>query len=321
MGLTWWLLSLFSISCFSQEATQIQFVEWMQKYHRVYDEKELLFRYNIFADNAEFVEKHNAQNLSYTVALNQFADLSKDEFKSLYMGYDQKRQLPSIDDLQTGPSAYPDGSVDWVAKGAVTGVKDQKQCGGCWAFSATGATEGLIYLKHGVLKSLSEQQLLDCSSSYGNAGCNGGLMTHAFAYIKDNGLCSEADYPYKGVNGRCNSAACTTANYTKISGYSSVNPNEQALGHFLDYQPISIAIEADQSGFQLYSSGVFDGTCGNNLDHGVLAVGYGTDPTSGKPYWKVKNSWGINWGEQGYIRMVRNKNECGISDEASYPSE
>jgi len=167
------------------------------------------------------------------------------------------------------------------------------------------------------LTSLSEQELVDCGGVYGNLGCNGGLMDRAFRYIEANGLCTEAAYPYKAKDGTCQKSSCTAAPYTHITGYVDVAHTEPALGTASDIEPISVAIEADQSGFQLYKSGVFDGVCGKTLDHGVTLVGYGTD--TGKDYWKVKNSWGTSWGEGGYIRMIRNKDECGIADEPSYP--
>jgi len=233
------------------------------------------------------------------------------------LGYkpDLRRVPRTLADLQVG--AYPSGSLDWSTKGAVTGVKDQGSCGSCWAFSTTGSMEGTIFLLKGHLTSLSEQQLVDCAGSYGNAGCNGGLMDNAFKYAEKNGLCTEAAYPYTARDGTCKSSSCTASADTKISNYKDVAHNENALGSSVDITPISVAIEADQSGFQLYKSGVFSGVCGQNLDHGVLAVGYGTD--SGQDYWKVKNSWGTSWGEQGYIRMIRNKDECGIANEPSYP--
>jgi len=142
-------------------------------------------------------------------------------------------------------------------------------------------------------------------------------MDRAFKYMEANGLCSEAAYPYKAVGGTCNKASCTAQSYTMLKGYKDVTATENALGAAVDMGPVSVAIEADQAGFQLYKSGVFSGTCGQNLDHGVLVVGYGTD--AGQDYWKVKNSWGTSWGEAGYIRMIRNKDECGIANEPSYP--
>jgi C1A family cysteine protease len=315
---------LLGVACaFVSESTyQESFVGWMQKFDKSYSPEEFFYRYNTFKSNFDFVEKHNAGNYTWSVELNKFADLSSGEFKTTYLGYKPElrrgdRQV-TLRDLKVG--AYPDGSIDWVAKGAVTGVKDQGQCGSCWSFSTTGAVEGIVQIKHGQLTPLSEQELMDCSYSYGNLACNGGLMDNAFKYVMANGLCTEAAYPYTAQSSKtCRASSCTASPNSKISGYTDVKATETFLGQAVDLQPISIAIEADQSGFQMYKSGVFCGVCGTNLDHGVLAVGYGTD--SGSDYWKVKNSWGTSWGEAGYIRMCRNKNECGIASEPSYPTE
>jgi C1A family cysteine protease len=315
---------LLGVACaFVTESTyQGAFVTWMQKFDKSYSPEEFFYRYNTFKANFDFVEKHNSGNYTWTVELNKFADLSSGEFKNIYLGYKpelrrDQRQV-TLKDLKVG--AYPDGSLDWVAKGAVTGIKDQGQCGSCWSFSTTGAVEGIVQIKHSSLVSLSEQELMDCSYSYGNLACDGGLMDNAFKYVMANGLCTEAAYPYTAQSSKnCRASSCTASPNSKIASYTDVKSTENNLGAAVDGQPVSIAIEADQSGFQMYKSGVFCGICGTNLDHGVLAVGYGTD--AGSDYWKVKNSWGTSWGEQGYIRMCRNKNECGIDSEPSFPNE
>ena len=216
--------------------------------------------------------------------------------------------------------------IDWTTKGAVTGVKDQGQCGSCWSFSATGALEGAYYNKYHTLKSFSEQNLVDCDT-YDHA-CNGGWMDNAFKWIKQNGgLCHEDQYPYTAKKGSCNSSKNNQKDTNaKVSSWTDVTANsDSALMSALNKQPVSVAIEADQAAFQLYKSGVFTASCGTKLDHGVLAVGYGTDKSSGLDFYKVKNSWGTGWGEGGYIRLQRGvsqkQGQCGIlSGPPSYPN-
>ena len=206
---------------------------------------------------------------------------------------------------------------------AVTPIKNQGQCGSCWAFSTTGSLEGAYFLKTGELKSFSEQQLVDCDTKQ-DQGCNGGLMDNAFDFIKTNkGLCTEESYPYKGVDGTCNKK-CKDDSKATVKTHTDVAANAKALMSAIAKQPVSIAIEADQSSFQFYKSGVFNNAgCGTQLDHGVLAVGYGT--LNGTDYWKVKNSWGATWGLNGYILLAKGTtakpiNMCGISQSASYPT-
>jgi len=255
---------------------------------------------------------HNSFNRSYTLAINQFGDLSSAEFASTHCGY--KANLLRKEEPVKFVGDMAD-SLDWGAKGAVTPVKDQGQCGSCWSFSAVGAIEGSCEIKTGKLISGSEQQLVDCASSAGNQGCNGGLMDYAFQWVVQNGgLASEKDYPYTARDGTCKKVASSL----KISGFKDVpSKDETALMAAVNLGPVAIAIEADKSVFQFYSGGVLDNkACGEQLDHGVLITGYGTE--SGKDYWLVKNSWGANWGLHGYIKLVRNKNQCGLALAASY---
>uniref|UniRef100_A0A1J3K0R4 Cysteine proteinase RD21a n=1 Tax=Noccaea caerulescens TaxID=107243 RepID=A0A1J3K0R4_NOCCA len=279
-------------------------------------------RFEIFKDNLRFIDDHNQKNLSYRLGLTKFADLTNDEYRSMYVGNKLKRKAKKTSlryEARVG-DAVPE-SVDWRKEGAVAEVKDQGGCGSCWAFSAIGAVEGINKIVTGKLLSLSEQELVDCDTSY-NEGCNGGLMDYAFEFIiKNGGIDTEEDYPYKGVDGRCDQNR-KNAKVVTIDSYEDVPVNsEESLKKALSNQPISVAIEAGGQAFQLYDSGIFDGICGTDLDHGVLAVGYGTE--NGKDYWIVKNSWGASWGESGYIRMERNikdsTGKCGIAIEPSYP--
>ena len=220
-------------------------------------------------------------------------------------------------------AAAPD-AIDWVTKGAVTPVKNQGQCGSCWSFSATGSMEGAYQIATGKLVSLSEEDLVECDQV--DQGCGGGLMDNAFKFVMKNGIAAEAAYPYisgTGIRGLCKDKKEANAVVT-VTGFKDVPPkDEDALKTAVALGPVSVAIEADKSAFQLYKSGVLEKkSCGTKLDHGVLVVGYGTAPGifGKKDYWKVKNSWGATWGEEGYIRLARGKNMCGVAEQPSYPT-
>jgi len=311
---------LYSNDTPSEVQLQDMFTSFMKQYNKAYSHDEFASRFDQFKANVETIRLHNTQTAStFAMGLNEFADLSFTEFKAKYFGYNHiEHEFNRSKNLHRTVEAAPT-SVDWRTSNAVTPIKDQGQCGSCWAFSATGSIEGAWVLqgKH-TLVSLSEQQLVDCSSAYGHAGCNGGLMDYAFEYVIANkGICAESAYPYKAVGGTCQK---TCEKVVTISGYKDIASGDETglLNAVGTVGPVSVAIEADQIAFQFYSSGVFTAACGTNLDHGVLAVGYGTTGT--QDYWIVKNSWGSSWGESGYIRMIRNKNQCGIALAASYPT-
>jgi cathepsin L len=298
------------------------------------DETEERFRLKIFYENKHKIAKHNqlyaAGKVSYKLGLNKYADMLHHEFKQTMNGfnYTQYKTLRAMGSALSGVTFITPAhvtlpkAVDWRTKGAVTSVKDQGHCGSCWAFSTTGALEGQHYRKTGVLVSLSEQNLVDCSGHYGNNGCNGGLMDNAFRYIKDNGgLDTEKSYPYEGIDDSCHfersNIGATDRGFVDIPEADETKMMQAVA----TIGPVSVAIDASHESFQFYSEGVYDEpTCDSqNLDHGVLVVGYGTDPDD-KDYWLVKNSWGTTWGDGGYIKMARNKdNQCGIASASSYP--
>jgi len=280
-----------------------------------------------FTSNDAIINNHNSQNRSYTLGHNSFSDMTWEQFQQFHMAggeplYLNRAPKNMVRAHLTGIGQPLDDAVDWVTKGAVTPVKNQGRCGSCWAFSTTGSVEGAFQIASGNLVSLSEEDLAQCDHN-GDSGCNGGLMDNAFEWIEKNGIASEAAYPYtsgSGVTGTCDKAKSAAPVVTITSFRDVPKGDEDALKSAVAQGPVSIAIEADKSAFQLYKGGVLDSAaCGEKLDHGVLVVGYGTDSDTGKDYWKVKNSWGATWGEEGYIRMVRGKNMCGVASQASYP--
>ena len=290
---------------------------------------EFVNRLEIYAANDQLINAHNAQaNQTFTMAHNQFSHLTRAEFvelNNLGVRYNVPAKTGALHKADRLNGAT---EVDWVSAGAVTPVKDQGSCGSCWSFSTTGALEGAIAIKNAKDASswtgLSEQQLVSCDTT--DMGCSGGLMDTAFDWTASNGgLCSEDDYPYVSGDGEAPSCetGCSVYDDSAPASHTDVDESEDALMSAVAQQPVSVAIEADQLAFQFYSSGVLTGRCGTNLDHGVLAVGYGTY-TDGNDYWKVKNSWSSTWGMDGYLLIERGNSQtggqCGILMSASYPT-
>lgn len=301
--------------------------EFKVTYGKNYANKvEETIRRAIWEKHVLVIEEHNHAYVNgettFWMGPNEYMDMHHDEFVKTMNTYpgrsDHGNHLvyQGVADVTDLPA-----TVDWREKGFVTEVKNQGQCGSCWAFSTTGSLEGQWFNKTKSLVSLSEQNLVDCAGKQGNKGCEGGLMDQAFTYIKDNGgIDTEASYPYTGQDGTCTFKAANIG--ANLTGFVDVKSKDEGAlqAAVAEIGPIAIAIDANHMAFQLYAGGVYHNWfCSEtNLDHGVLAVGYGVD--AGKDYWLVKNSWGATWGLKGYIMMSRNRrNNCGVASQASYP--
>ncbi|XP_021728537.1 zingipain-2-like [Chenopodium quinoa] len=300
---------------------------WMARHGRVYkDVIEKEKRFNIFKKNVERIENFNANASSiklYTLGTNAFSDLTTEEFVATHTGY-KKRSHSTFGGSVTTRFRYENltdaditPSMDWREFGAVTGIKNQGSCGCCWAFSAVGAIEGLNQIKTRQLISLSEEELVDCVQPPN--GCAGAAMQAAFEFIRNNqGISKEDDYPYTATNGVPSQCQPKTS-AVSINGFESIPPNDEtALMKAVSNQPVAVGLDGSGFDFLQYQSGVFHGECGNDITHAVTAIGYGTS-TDGIDYWLVKNSWGESWGENGYMRIIRGQNKCGLTLDASYP--
>jgi len=302
---------------------QTQFSQFAQKFNKTYaTSEEQVYRYSVFKSNLDYINQHNARPSTFWLGVNQFADMTNKEYQKFLNFKTSKTTFRSM--VPSSHSGDLPTTVDWRDKGAVSYVKDQGQCGSCWAFSTTGTLEGTLKISTNKLTELSEQQIIDCSwdKPYNNEGCDGGDMRPAIQAIIDmGGIDTEDDYPYDDYNGgdrhKCRYDEKKKVNL-KIKAMVNISEgNETDLAYGIVQSPVSVAIDASQSSFQFYHGGIYYEpyckTKNEDLDHGVLAVGFGDG------YYLVKNSWGPSWGLQGYIYMSRGKkNNCGIATYATY---
>jgi len=305
-------------------AIEFEYMNYCAEFNKVTnDVEEFNFRLSNFASTDAFVKENNSGNETHVAGHNQFSDWSHAEYKNI-LGY--VRGERDVRNVQIFDESMNAETVNWTTAGAVTPVKDQGQCGSCWAFSTTGSLEGAHFVASGELLSFSEQQLVDCAYiKYGNYGCNGGLQDNAYKYYEAGYKAElESVYPYTsgaGQRGTC-SYDESSATAVTVSSYVDVTPSSPTqMKAALTTQPLAVAIEADKYVFQTYKSGVLTSDkCGTTLDHAVLAVGYGSD--NGQDYWLVKNSWNTTWGDQGYIKlgMDSSNGTCGVQIDPNQPT-
>lgn len=319
-----------------------KFKNWVDQYDiKSNNQYHLVHIFNNWLNNNKIIESTNYLNLSYVLGHNHFSGLNSTEFSEL-MGFKYNRLFLNNNSTNTNRIISNNSnlslplSVDWRIKNVVTPVKDQGQCGSCWAFSSTGSLEGAYSIKYNTLKSFSEQQLVDCDfikarmGGY-NLGCNGGEMDAALEWVgKYGGLCTEESYSYVSGTTKTENKCQTSCSKISTSSVQSVTHvpinSDISMMSALAQQPVSVAIEADQVSFQLYKSGVFTGSCGSNLDHGVLLVGYTENA------YILKNSWSSSWGDNGYIYLAKGNDpstgkpynngsgQCGVLMEGVYPN-
>jgi C1A family cysteine protease len=322
---------LSSVSCQTLRGSDdewVAFNDFKEKFAKKYENfEEMKNRFAVFRDNLRFIREHNSlTNQTFTLGVNQFTDMTNEEFKS----YVNKYQQPTVGSFGCQPfssnAANAPASVDWVAKGAVNPVRDQGQCGSCWAFATTANAESAWAISTGNLLDLSEQYLVSCADGYPyfNMGCNGGQPDSAFKFMINNGQCYDSSYQYtSGVTK--DTGTCKTCSHApvKFSSCYDVTPNDQvALKGALTKQPVGIVLAASSRYFQSYQSGILTDAkqCGTQVDHAVEAVEFSQE--NGVEYWTIRNSWSQNWGENGYVRILRSNsvNDPGVCMVASGPS-
>ncbi|KAK8803451.1 hypothetical protein WA158_001145 [Blastocystis sp. Blastoise] len=300
-------IALFFIAlAFAANLRNTEFDSYLARTNKKYSNAEYRYRLNIFSQNLEKIEEHNSKNLSWKLGVNEYADLTPAEFAGKFCGCAKPKHTTDVTYKPTG-AILPE-SVDWRKSGAVSPVKNQGACGSCWAFSTTGSLETTNFQKFGEMKLFSEQQLVDCTrdSPYGNGGCAGGWPYNGMEYAKKVGLCSEEEYPYEGYDNFCKDSTCTKV--VQVKEYVRLPQNdEKALAEAVAQTAVSIVLDA--SAMQHYSSGIIT-ECTKNMNHAVLAVGYGEE--NGTKYWIVKNSWGSAWGEEGYCRIQKDTDAEGM---------
>lgn len=289
-----------------------------------------MIRKNNFANNLEAIIEHNKQGASYKKGINAYSDMTEEEFMThfhLNDEVDAEQNCSATDKRQTVNKnvKYEDmpSSWDWRNEGGVSPVKNQGHCGSCWTFSTVGCLEAHSLIKYGTFDSLAEQQLVDCAGAFDNNGCNGGLPSHAFEYVSyAGGISTEVAYPYYAEDRDCTVDSSTFALAVEGGSVNITEGDEVELQHAVfEHGPVSIAFQV-VDGFRDYTSGVYTSdVCKNSpsdVNHAVLAVGYGTE--DGVDYWLVKNSWGADWGDQGFFKIQRGVNMCGVAECNSFPS-
>ncbi|CDW75635.1 cathepsin l [Stylonychia lemnae] len=298
--------------------SQRDFINYISKYTKSYQStEEYNKRYELFLKTKEQIMRTNSQNgASYRLGFNQFSDWTDAEFNQI-LGDKAVQDQDDPAHLLVLDASKNAATIDWRQQGVVNPVKDQQRCGSCWSFASAAAVESHHAIEGNDLLSLSEQNLVDCSKAYGNDGCNGGLATQAYQYIRDFGIESESDYPYKAVDQAC--ARDQSKVKVFVTDYHSVTTQSpDQLKAALNVGPVSVSVDAGGD-FRSYEGGILDKGCGTSLNHAILAVGYGSE--NGQEYYIVRNSWGPYWGESGYIRMavVAGQGICGIQIRPSWP--